>query len=416
MIRHVLVTLITLTYLFGADATIEVTKKIDSLPSIAIEDGSAQDSNLNRSFFSSIIGDMNVLSIFNVERDYKKVDFYSSEVSRENSEIDYVLRFNVEQFDANGINVSVRFFQTKELTFQKSYRVSDSEMYPFLAHAIAYDINKYMGAESVDWMNKKVIISRLTEAGRSEIVIADYSLTYQKVILRKSLLVFPKWANKEQTAFYYTSLSDNIPTLYKMDIKTSIAKKIISSDGMMVCSDVSEDSKELLLTMAPAGQPDIYLFNTLTNKYKRLTTYSGIDVSGQFMDGNKIAFISNRLGYPNVFSKKIDSSAVEQMVYYGKSNMACSAHGDYIVYTARETSNAFSENTFNLHLISTKTDFIRRLSATGVNEFPRFSADGSVILFVKNYKNQSSIGVVRLDYNKNFLFPLKVGKIQSMDW
>jgi TolB protein len=168
--------------------------------------------------------------------------------------------------------------------------------------------------------------------------------------------------------------------------------------------------------MAPNGQPDIYLFDVRSGKTERLTRYSGIDVSGQFMGNNSIVFISNRMGYPNVFSKKIGSKAVEQMVYYGKSNVACSAHKEYIVYKSRETSNAFSTNTFNLHLISTKTDFIRRLTATGVNEFPRFSKDGSAILFIKNYKNQSSIGVVRLEYNKNYLFPLRSGKIQSLDW
>jgi len=168
--------------------------------------------------------------------------------------------------------------------------------------------------------------------------------------------------------------------------------------------------------MAPNGQPDIYIYNVNTKKYKRVTTYGGIDVNGQFLDDENIVFISGRLGYPNVFSKKIGSSSVEQMVYYGKSNAACSVNGEYIVYKARESSNAFSENTFNLHLISTKTNFIRRLTATGVNEFPRFSKDGDAILFIKNYKEQSALGIIRLNHNKNYLFPLKYGKIQSLDW
>nr|MDA3908134.1 hypothetical protein [Sulfurimonas sp.] len=144
--------------------------------------------------------------------------------------------------------------------------------------------------------------------------------------------------------------------------------------------------------------------------------YGVIDVNAQFKDEETIVFISGRLGYPNVFSKKIGSNSVEQMVYYGKSNSACSTHGEYIIYKARESSNAFSTNTFNLHLISTKTDFIRRLTATGVNEFPRFSIDGDAILFIKNYKAQSSIGIIRLNHNKNYLFPLKYGKLQAMDW
>jgi TolB protein len=168
--------------------------------------------------------------------------------------------------------------------------------------------------------------------------------------------------------------------------------------------------------MAPNGQADIYLYDIENFKKKRLTRYGGIDVSAQFVDDENIVFVSGRLGYPNIFSKKIGSKSVEQMVYYGKSNAACSVHGEYIVYKARESSDAFETNTFNLHLISTKTDFIRRLTATGINEFPRFSKDGDAILFIKNYKSQSSIGIIRLNHNKNYLFPLKYGRLQAMDW
>ncbi|MDQ1244272.1 MAG: TolB protein, partial [Campylobacterota bacterium] len=142
----------------------------------------------------------------------------------------------------------------------------------------------------------------------------------------------------------------------------------------------------------------------------------GIDVGAQFMEKDKIVFVSDRLGYPNIFSLNMSSGSVEQIVHYGKSNAACSVFGKYIVYKARESSDSFGNNTFNLHLVSTETDFIRRLTAVGVNEFPRFSVDGDAIIFIKNYQSQSSIGIIRLNHNKNYLFPLKNGKIQSMDW
>jgi TolB protein len=251
---------------------------------------------------------------------------------------------------------------------------------------------------------------------QSEIVIADYTLSYQQIILKGGFNLFPKWANKKQTQIYYTAFDAFKPTLKFMDVQTGKIKSVISSDGMLICSDVSDDYKTLLLTMAKTGQPDIYSYNIETKRYKRLTNYRGIDVNGQFINPNKIVFISSRLGYPNVFSKDLKTSDVEQVVYYGRSNSACSAYGDYVVYKARESSNAFGKNTFNLHLISSKTDFIRRLTATGVNEFPRFSKDGDAIVFIKNYKSQSAIGIIRLNYNKNYLFPLKYGKLQSMDW
>ncbi|HIP53851.1 MAG TPA: Tol-Pal system protein TolB, partial [Sulfurimonas autotrophica] len=356
------------------------------------------------------------LSLFNVDRHHRVVEFDDSNVLVANKAMHYVLRYKIFEGDNGALNVAMMLFDKNEKVFSKRYRVGNKNIYMFISHAIAYDINEFMGEPSVAWMKKKVIFSRIVAPKKSEIIIADYTLSYQHVMISGGLNIFPKWANKAQSAFYYTSLDGYEPTLKYVDIKTAKMKNIISSDGMLVCSDVSDDGKKLLLSMAKDGQPDIYLYNVVTKRYKRITTYSGIDVNGQFMGKNKIVFISSRLGYPNVFSKRLDTGVVEQLVYYGKSNSSCSAQGDYVVYEARESSNAFSANTFNLHLISTKTDFIRRLTATGINKFPRFSKDGDAIIFIKDYKSQSAIGIIRLMYNKNYLFPLKSGKIQSMDW
>lgn len=414
--RQLLIICFFIFNLNAGDLTLDINKQVDSLPSLAIENGSRHSNNLNKKFLRSLISDMNVLSLFNVDRKSTNSDFSDPEVNRENKKKNYVLRFKLEPLDGTSYKTKIKFFEQNRVILQKNYTIHKEKLYVFVAHAIAYDVNKAMGEEDVDWIKKKVVISKLSGRNESEIIITDYTLAYQHVMIRGGLNVFPQWANERQDALYYTSLSGLKPTLYRLDTKTGKKRKIISSDGMMVCSDVRADGEKLLLTMAPNGQPDIYLFDVRSGKYQRLTKYSGIDVSGQFLDDKNFVFISNRMGYPNVFSKKIGSKSVEQMVYYGKSNVACSAHKDYIVYKSRETSSAFSSNTFNLHLISTKTDFIRRLTATGVNEFPRFSKDGSAILFIKNYKNQSSIGVVRLEHNKNYLFPLKMGKIQSLDW
>lgn len=415
--KALLTLLFIITLSFANDATIDVIKKVDSLPSLAVEDSSINyDDTFKLKFFKSLIADLNVVSIFNVDRHRRTTHFNDTNVVVENKDMNYVLRYKMFEDDNGALNILVKLFKDSELSLTKKYKINKKSIYMFIAHTIAYDINEYMGNNSIEWIKRKVIFARVVASKKSEIVIADYSLSYQHTIVKGGFNIFPKWANKTQNGFYYTSLDNSKPTLKYVDIKTAKVKSVISSDGMMICSDVSKDSKNLLLTMAPHGQPDIYIYNVDSKKYKRVTRYSGIDVNGQFMGDDKIVFISNRLGYPNVFSKKIATNEVEQMLYYGKSNSACSVNGEYIVYKARESSQAFSKNTFNLHLISTKTDFIRRLTATGINEFPRFSQDGDAILFIKNYKSQSSIGIIRLNHNKNYLFPLKYGKLQSMDW
>ncbi len=415
--RLILGWLFAAVLLYGADATIEVIKKVDSLPSIAVEDASVSFTDTtNKRFFRLLVSDLNVLTLFNVERKYSNTNYENEKVVRENKVMDYVLRYRLRTDDDSAFIADIKLIRENNVILKKSYRVKRSKMNPFIAHSIAYDINAYFGAAPVDWMKRKLIISRLSAPGESEIVIADYTLSYQHVIIKGGLNVFPKWSDSSRKSFYYTSLSSIRPTLIKIDVRTGKRTKILTSDGMLVCSDVSSDGKKLILTMAPSGQPDVYIYDVASTKYKRLTSYGGIDVNGQFMEDGRIVFVSNRLGYPNIFAKKLGDKSVEQMVYYGQSNSACTAHKEYIVYKARESTHAFSKNTFNLHLISTKTDFIRRLTATGVNEFPRFSKDGDAVIFVKNYKQQSSIGVIRLQQNKNFLFPLKSGKIQSMDW
>jgi len=78
---------------FASDATIEVIKKVDSLPTIAVEDASTSyDESFKMKFFKTLIADLNVLSILNVDRYYRVNDFDASNVVVENKDFNYVLR------------------------------------------------------------------------------------------------------------------------------------------------------------------------------------------------------------------------------------------------------------------------------------------------------------------------------------
>jgi TolB protein len=410
--------------LWGSDSTIEVIKRVNQLTPIAIEDGT-EDSELyymSEKFHKVLVNDLHVLTHFDVKENREKTSIYSNEAEFKNREVSYILKYKLYKDNKDRLVGEVKLVNSalKKGLMKKRYTMQKMELYPFLAHRVISNLNDFFKMPKVDWLTKYIIFSRYTKPKSSEIVIGDYTLTYQKTIVKSGLNLFPKWADKEQKEFYFTNYKKGTPTLYKMNFYTGEITKIMSSEGMLVCSDVSEDGKRLLLTLAPDGQPDIYLFDLETGERRLLTHYKGIDVSANFIENeHRFTFISDRLGYPNVFAQHIsdkNSSTTEQLVYYGKNNNSCTSHENYIVYSSRESHDAFEKNTFNLHLISTDTNFVRRLTATGINQFPKFSSDGGSILFVKEFQNQSSLGVIRLDYNENFLFPLDVGKIQSIDW
>lgn len=408
--------------LSAADATIEVVNKGLVLPRIVVQDATTNFANttLKNRFFKLMIGDLKVGSSFEVIEDYYTSsydgDFRTNLANDKNPEL--ILRYALG-VEGNGLSMKVKLLNAKNgsVRFEGTFGQAELAKFPFLAHKSIATIARNLNLSPIDWMDKSIIISQYTSPGKSNIIVADYTLTYQKVILSGGLNIFPKWANKDQSAFYYTTYINLVPTLYKYDLATGKKTQITQSGGMIVASDVSSDGTKVLLTMAPDDQSDIYIYDTITRKKSRVTDFKGIDVNGNFVDNDtRVVFVSDRLGYPNIFATSINGGAVEQMVFHGKNNNSVSTYQNYVVYSSRESVGDYSAKTFNLYLISTKSDYIRQLTSGGVNTYPRFSSDGGSIVFIKNAGNESAVGIIRVNENKSFQFPLRIGKLQSIDW
>lgn len=417
--KKVLLLLFYSILLVASDLTLEIVKEVGTKPTVVIEDATVSvDGRIDGKLFKLLVGDLEVSAHFTVDHMKNLANFSDRVDYLKYKGKDFLIRYRLYYDDFGKLNLESDIYNLKSgiKLFHKNYRISDNDRFAFLAHHLIYDFNKAVGFDDVSFLKSFVVFSKYTAPKRADIVISDYTLTYQKTVVHGGLNLFPKWADKEHRSFYYTQIKDK-PTLYLVDIYNGTRQKILSSEGMLVCSDVSEDGRKLLLTMAPNMQPDIYLYDKFTKNLRRITRYPGIDVNGNFVENEqKVVFVSDRLGYPTIFAKKIGSRAVHRVVYHGRNNSACSTFGDYVVYSSRESDNAFGPNTFNLYLVSTTSDYIRRLTANGVNIFPRFAPDGETILFIKEYGRQSGLGVIRLKYNKSYLYPLNVGKIQSIDW
>ena len=412
--RYLLFVLVALNFLSAVDATLTIEKDVEQRTRIALEDGSAFP---NEQLFNIMLSDFKISGHFLVDETPRKGVFDAGVIDPALKSQEYVLKYTMSQ--TQGTKLSIRLLRAsdgKEF-FKKSYAISSAAKMPFLVHKAVSDINKVLRYPSIDWINRYVIFSRYLTPKRSEIVLTDYTFTYKKTIIRGGLNLFPKWADKKQRSFYYTSYRGLIPTLYRLNIYNGTRSKVASSEGMMVCSDVSMDGRRLLLTMAPQGQPDIYELNFATGEKTKITHFNGIDVNGKYVDDEgRMVFVSNRLGYANIFMKDIRGSAVSQIVYHGRNNNACDAYGEKIVYASRESSSAFGHNRFNLYLTSINSTTTRPLTTTGSNQFPRFSSDGSVILYIKQTESGSSVGYINLQSKQSLLFPINGRKIQAIDW
>ena len=422
MRKIILVLMMSCIALFAIDAKMEIVKKSQNLPNILVSTASdSANFTLAKKIEKIIIQDLKVSGHFELASLQHSVGFNDTPnmVVLSKGGVDLYVTLTIESGNFGALKVNTKLYDVnqKQLMYNNTITTTKADRYPFVGHRIAIAINKHMNAPSIDWMDKFVIFSVYKGAKQAEIAIGDYTLAYQKTIVRGGLNIFPKWANEKQEEFYYTTYINGLPQLKKMNIYTRARQTIMTSEGMVVASDVSRDGNKLLITASPQGQPDIYLYDLRTKIKQKLTTYKGIDVGAHFVENDsKIVFVSDRLKYPNIFAKKIGSRGIERLVYHGRNNASATTFKNYVVYTSREKGNEFGSSTFNLYLISTQSDFIRRLTTNGVNQFPKFSNDGESILFIKNFQGQSSIGIIRVNYNKSFLFPLRHGKLQSIDW
>ena len=417
--------MLIVTSMFAVDANLEIVKDVNTIPKvlISISSDTNESSTLNK-IESLLKKDLEISGYFDIIKkpeNINQMEFnqYPDYIRLANSDVDIFLNISAKKNDDDSYTFYTKLYDinSQEMLLQKSYTTLKEERYPFLAHRTAISISKQFDAPNINWMDKFVVFSVYKDSGKANIMIGDYTLTFRKTIVSGGLNIFPKWASDKQRSIYYTSYNYEKPTIVKLNMYTRQKDIIMQSDGMIVTSDVNHNGSKLLITAAPKGQPDVYLYDTYSKTNEKVTNYSGIDVSAEFLDNeNRMVFVSDRLGYPNIFAKNFNSRGVERLVYHSRNNSSATAYKNSIVYVSRDRENELSKKSFNLYLISTLSDDLKKLTSNGVNQFPKFSKNGESLLYIKTFEDKSSLGIIRLNFDKSYMFPLANGRIQSIDW
>ena len=409
--KYILFFLLTLN-LYSFDAVLSIEKDVDSKATLSlVEDTVNAGKTANHAkLFKVLLTDLKMSGHFVVDTQLRRAGFDDMMLPVELHDREYLLKYS---YASNGTTLRVKLIRVSDsaVVFKNVYNVNVTSRYPFLSHNAIVQVNQALGYEDISWMKRNIIFSKYTGSRKSEIWIGDYTLNFTSILVRGGLNLFPKWANRNQSAFYYTSYNNLLPTLYKVNMSSGKRRKVLSSQGMLVASDVSADGSKVLLTMAPNGQPDIYEYSVNSGSKKRLTHFRGIDVNGKYLsDESRIAFVSDRVGGANIYTKSIGSNSVSRAAHYGNDNSSCDAFGQYLLYSVREGGSN------NIYLGSANSSYVRPLTSSGKNRLPRFSTDGKVILYIKKNGGRNLIGYMNLATKQSALFKMQSGKIQSIDW
>ncbi len=169
----------------------------------------------------------------------------------------------------------------------------------------------------------------------------------------------------------------------------------------------SPDGKYIAFTSYKDGKPDVYVtaMNTATavkmanfdginlaGSFRRLTNSYAIDVSPAWSpDNQKIAFVSNRSGSPQIYIMDTDGSNIIRLTYEGNYNTSpsWSPKGNRIAYEGRVNGR--------FQIFSIDEDGRSNVQHTADNvdhETPSWSPDGRYLAFSSRGNGKSTISVI----------------------
>lgn len=190
------------------------------------------------------------------------------------------------------------------------------------------------------------------------------------------LAMLPAWA--PGGAFAWTGYRKGNPDIY-VD-----GKAFGTRPGMNTGIAFSPDGVYAALTWAPESASDIYLVSSVTGEIvARLTDSKSINTSPAWSpDSRQIAFVSDRLGFPQIFIMNSDGTDEQPLCLPGAYNTGpdWSPDGSTIIYQSRGKGSRFSIWAYDIH-----TGTSKQLSRDGYNnEEPSFSPDGRSIVYTSS--------------------------------
>lgn len=179
--------------LFATDATISLVNQGAALPKIVLQDATTAvvDVNFKSKFHKIMLGDLKVSSDFEVVDEYIQSTYEGDSNTNVMSEkaAQLIFRYALEGSQNSPLTLKVKLINAKTATvqYEKIYTMNDGVRYPFLAHGAIVELINELQMPPVNWMNKYIIFARGTGKKQAEIVVADYTLTFQKTLVKGGL-------------------------------------------------------------------------------------------------------------------------------------------------------------------------------------------------------------------------------------
>lgn len=287
---------------------------------------------------------------------------------------------NGEYKTSNGIikmKANLISIYTKKLLFSEKLEGLDKQ-YRFLANKFADDILKFLTGIKGPFTTRVFFVGE--KDGSKNIFVMDFGgHRVKKITNNSSINIFP-YPSPHGSKVAYISFKDGNPAVFIKNLKSGLTTKL-DLPGPADYVAWSPLGDKLIVALTPDHyNTELYTVNSDGKDLKQLTFTDGINTSASFSpSGNRIVFVSNRGGSPQIYIMNYDGSD-QHRITYNKSSYNSSPEwspsGKKIAFTS------FVDGALQVCIMNPDGSDTRQITSTPYSAYhPAWTRGSKIITF-----------------------------------
>lgn len=337
------------------------------------------------------------------------IDFKQFELSQ----VDILLTIGWKERKQGTIEVELRTFDVyeKKLTVGRGYVLGNSEQIPKVANrycaALMDKITGYSG-----FFESEIAFVNKNSKTKEICTCTPQGYTLKQITDLNKVCLSPAWSwNGDILAFTY--VNDKRHELVLWHRKTNELQHILLPGNTIISPTFSPEGK-IVVSVDPRENPDIFFLDSEWELGEPLIQNWSIDISPQLdQEGEKMVFVSSRLGNPHIFLLDLASNQIRRISYKGTYNTSpsISPDGSFIAYS-RLTDKGHRIIVYDL-----RTDQERQVTfGPGNDEDPAWGPDSYFLAFSSSRSGDYKIYLTTRHADEPKLIPTGSGSATSPAW
>ncbi|PID65475.1 MAG: Tol-Pal system beta propeller repeat protein TolB [Gammaproteobacteria bacterium] len=232
-----------------------------------------------------------------------------------------------------------------------------------------------------------------------------------QLLSSRAPMMSPRFSPDGKTIAYVT-FEGKHAQIVTHDIFSGRRALVSKAPGMNSSPAWSPDGQKIAMVLSKDGNPEVYFKNLATGALVRVTNNPGIDTEPAWSpNGQEIYFTSDRGGSPQLYNINLSSGRLTRVTSTGRYSAGAdiSDDGNYIALARNNGGN------FIIGTIERKSGRFHGVSRGFIDETPRFSPNGKMLIFASVENNHSVLKVVNVDGSGSNTLSAS-GQIRDADW